>query len=722
MAMESGIMDKLPVFRESETSEEAALLAAAATAAAFNKNESASDATKQLFPSVNNKEWSRTLLETIIPKLMADKSYDTIIALFKDQDPAYSSESTEPSNKYLIRNRDVLPEIAMELFKKICVPNLNSDIHTTEGDLYNCVDELLKMIVFYGPVDELLLELVDLVEECSSFDVYSSLLHSLQLLLKRRYSTIDQNPRPLQWTLNSISLRLQSLELPGYLYSGYDEKQIQLLEQNDQIQIVLMHYITINYFYDELLKQFVQERTYCTEGCFYDYGFTMCNIICYNLIDLLGTKSLSLFDLARRDVVPTSNLYSFQCATTLTQNITKCIRNPFNFLYIIKERIHRAQFPVQNYKKSKQSFVENDDSELDNDEGDSITSKPMNNPFLNDEFLKMDALGVYYYMILVQKIDYDCLPKIYSPMYVFECGLYLAKEMLSREEPAVQEKSLKLIEFLINHLGNRLVPVEYLELNTFQKYLQLLCNRISYSKQLEIRKNAISTLRMFILQFVDEGKYLIITNLLRTIEHQGITGYLIMLYKDLVAGALIQYHHEDDGDKSKIPSIFTGADFRSLFLHYICRLPNGAKTDLLEHSDKIISSLNVLRYIALSDRKNLTGYWSIVGEIQTKYLNIIKECLELSEAHFKAEQRMIEKMTDQENEVHSRKQKESLKMLNISIAQNSNDYDGHELENNMMLSRQDKLNILKRNLCTFDLIRSLLVRVNECIESYNNPA
>ncbi|XP_012154765.1 glomulin [Ceratitis capitata] len=607
--------------------------------------------------------YAKNLVE-LVKQLITEKEYDGVALLF-------TNEAEAP------RNRSCLETVGMELYHEFCEPNLTAEVHEEQLPLYNCAEELLYLIASYAPMEELLLELLEMIEDQKSEFVYSSSLRALQAVLLRMG---DKKPRALEWSLNSIHTRIESLPLPNFLEEGYDEKQEALLEQNNQIEKLLMHYITLNLFYEPLLKDILSSQS--TSGpAFFDKSINRRNVLCCFLIQMLG-KPLALLDLSADG--RKTNTYTIQCARKLTESAVNCLDNPLRLLFVGEQRIRWTR-------------------RLDTNKG--VHEMSSKNIFLIEDKFPLESLSIFFYMIFVEGICLNSVPKVYAPLYIFEMSLYYTNELLAHDEAALHYRALQLTKCLLDKLNHEKIAAISLELDVHKNFCNSLCNIVGYSSHNKLRQIGVKLLRQYILQFDDEGKYLVLKNLLRTVPHHGISGYLAIIYKDVVANALVS-------TSTNLPTSFSGQDFRTIFLRYICHLPHGAKTDLIEHADKVISSLNALRFFAIKDLQNRTGFWDIVPEIEQQFTDPLRKGLDISVAHYKAELLRVENGLDAETEAEDRK---NLEILDLNIANASKESGQMDLE----ITRQRKTEILRQNLCTFDLMRSLLGRTVECFENSN---
>ncbi|CAD7013122.1 unnamed protein product [Ceratitis capitata] len=579
-------------------------------------------------------QYAKNLVE-LVKQLITEKEYDGVALLF-------TNEAEAP------RNRSCLETVGMELYHEFCEPNLTAEVHEAQLPLYNCAEELLYLIASYAPMEELLLELLEMIEDQKSEFVYSSSLRALQAVLLRMG---DKKPRALEWSLNSIHTRIESLPLPNFLEEGYDEKQEALLEQNNQIEKLLMHYITLNLFYEPLLKDILSSQS--TSGpAFFDKSINRRNVLCCFLIQMLG-KPLALLDLSADG--RKTNTYTIQCARKLTESAVNCLDNPLRLLFVGEQRIRWTR-------------------RLDTNKG--VHEMSSKNIFLIEDKLPLESLSIFFYMIFVEGICLNSVPKVYAPLYIFEMSLYYTNELLAHDEAALHYRALQLTKCLLDKLNHEKIAAISLELDVHKNFL---------------RQIGVKLLRQYILQFDDEGKYLVLKNLLRTVPIM-VSPVTWLYIKDVVANALVS-------TSTNLPTSFSGQDFRTIFLRHICHLPHGAKTDLIEHADKVISSLNALRFFAIKDLQNRTGFWDIVPEIEQQFTDPLRKGLDISVAHYKAELLRVENGLDAETEAEDRK---NLEILDLNIANASKESGQMDLE----ITRQRKTEILRQNLCTFDLMRS----------------
>lgn len=190
----------------------------------------------------------------------------------------------------------------------------------------------------------------------------------------------------------------------------------------------------------------------------------------------------------------------------------------------------------------------------------------------------------------------------------------------------------------------------------------------------------------------DKFKYIVILLsrcLLNTSNHSGVEAFIIQNIKNQIDVSLKRTHNK----------WFTGPQLISL-LDLVLFLPEGAETDLLQNSDRIMASLNLLRYLVIKDNEkdNQTGLWTELAKIENNFLKPLHTGLNMSKAHYEAEIK-----NSQENSQEVQKSKD---LCSVTVG-------GEEIPN---MPPEMQLKVLHSALFTFDLIESVLARVEELIE------
>ncbi|XP_025913478.1 glomulin isoform X3 [Apteryx rowi] len=314
----------------------------------------------------------------------------------------------------------------------------------------------------------------------------------------------------------------------------------------------------------------------------------------------------------------------------------------------------------------------------------------------NEEFVDIeqknsaDSLACLSYLMFVQYFGIDCFPMVFSPSYLLQCNMTHIEVLLKRTEESVLSKGLDLFESSLLRMEDNSLLHQYLEFSDFITVPQNLVKVMTLCPIEHLRKKSLNILQLFIDKFDAEGKYTLFRCLLKTSNHAGVEGYIIQNIKDQIHLSLTKVCDN---------SWFTGHHLISL-LDLVLLLPEGAETDLLQNSDRIMASLNLLRYLIIKDNEynNQTGVWTMLAKIEQNFLKPLHVGLNMSKAHYEAE---IKNKKENRREAHN-----SNTVCSVTVS-------GEKMP---AMTTEMQLQVLRSALFTFDLIESVLARVEELIE------
>ncbi|XP_048458181.1 glomulin, FKBP associated protein a isoform X2 [Rhincodon typus] len=282
-------------------------------------------------------------------------------------------------------------------------------------------------------------------------------------------------------------------------------------------------------------------------------------------------------------------------------------------------------------------------------------------PLKEDVKYPTDSLASLAYLLFVQHIGIDQFPAIYSPGYLLLVNMEYIAALISKTEESILSKGLDLVKVMT------LCPIEHL------------------------RKSSLKIFQQYIDKFDPEGKYKLFRCLFKTSQHAGVQGYVIQNLKNQIDLAL------KPGNKNVW---FSGPQLIPL-LHSVLSLPEGAETDLLQNSDRIMASLNLLRYLVIRDNEweNQTGLWTNPFWIDS-FLKPLRTALNMSRAHYEAE-------------VRNKRQNQKIKDTPDREMQCSLTVGGKKLPK---MTTAMQLEVLQSALYTFDVMESVQARIEELVE------
>ncbi|XP_060237074.1 glomulin isoform X2 [Meriones unguiculatus] len=299
-----------------------------------------------------------------------------------------------------------------------------------------------------------------------------------------------------------------------------------------------------------------------------------------------------------------------------------------------------------------------------------------------------ESLASLAYLVFVQGISIDRLPLVLSPSYLLQLNMEHTEVLLQRTEQSVFSKGLELLETSLLRLEDNSLLYQYLEIKSFLAVPQGLVKVMTLCPIEALRKKGLALLQLFIDKLDSQGKYTLFRCLLNTSNHSGVEAFVIQNIKNQI----------DTSFKKTYNKWFAGAQLTSL-LDLVLSLPEGAETDLLQNSDRIMASLNLLRYLVIKDNENdnQTGLWTELGKIENNFLKPLHLGLNMSKAHYEAEI----KNNQQNSQASTCKG-----VCSVTVG-------GEEIPT---MPPEMQLKVLHSALFTFDLMESVLARVEELIE------
>ncbi|XP_059941281.1 glomulin [Mesoplodon densirostris] len=296
-----------------------------------------------------------------------------------------------------------------------------------------------------------------------------------------------------------------------------------------------------------------------------------------------------------------------------------------------------------------------------------------------------DSMASLAYLVFVQGISIDQLPMVLSPSYLLQFNMGHIEVLLQRTEESVFSKGLDLLENGLLRVEDNSLLHQYLEIKSFLTVPQGLIKVMTLCPTETLRKKGLAMLQLYINKLDPQGKYTLFRCLLNTSNHSGVEAFIIQNIKNQIDMSLKRTYNK----------WFTGPQLISL-LDLVLFLPEGAETDLLQNSDRIMASLNLLRYLVIKDNENdnQTGLWTELEKIENNFLKPLHTGLNMSKAHYEAEIK------------NSQEVQKSKDLCSITVGR----------EDILNMPPEMQLKVLHSALFTFDLIESVLARVEELIE------
>jgi hypothetical protein len=553
-----------------------------------------------------------------------------------------------------------------EVIQQVVLKHLTACNYTEQPLLYEACEFILNLFAEKCHQQGILFEFLELLENVRDDDVFRSILKAVQVILLKQS---ESKSRSLEYTLNTIEDYILELELPAVFEKKFlDEEEEKLLENDEKVRRILMSYLTLDLFYQPILQQTVDGEK--DSGQIYRATkYNRRNVLFCFILRLLG-KPLSHLNLSHDSEGNKVKTYSRDVAESLVASLCKLYPDIFNILQYVEARCRWPQ-------KDK----------IDDD---------LSNIFLHPEKLPLLQLGVLLYLIIVEGVCIESLPRVHSPSYLFNMGIYCINAMISSND-TIAPKGLQLCHKMLSQIDGRLSSEE-LELEIHDEFCNNLIKLLIYSPSKKNRQSALKVMRVYILKFDIAGRYLLIKNIMTCSTHKGLIGYLSTLYKDIIFEVI--------NDES-LPPQLRGFSFKQLLVKFICKLEDGVQCDITESSDQIIAALNFLIVVIQRDKDNKTGIRDLLVDLRNEYLCNLRSALDFSRAHFAAEIERVKSNVD-----NGVAESGGDGLMNMEILNDNAPLDE--------VTREKKLEMLHSALATFDLIDFHLARVNEIINQVWN--
>ena len=525
-------------------------------------------------------------------------------------------------------------------------------------EVFDCCETLLKEVAQKANPEEALFEFLEQAESLENDVKFLAMLKPLQTVL---FQLPNRRKQSLEWCLNMIHSHVKSLSVPkSYRLEG---KERALLDSDPDVCRITKIYMGIVPFYMPFVNEVSLRQT-----AEYKTSLQRDLLVC-SILHLLS-QPLAFLDLECHG----KSSSAIWCVTEELLTLLTClVGDLMTFLEYAEKR------EAEGRVKGKNNFT------TQNGDEDMLSTQ---------DKIPVVSVAVLYYLILAEHIQLSKVPCVYSPLYIFQRCLYLIVLLMKYSEDLVVHKGLLLANAVLAMLSEGSVPCDVLESPTHREFVESLSKVMIYCEVEDFRKSAVLVLRNYLFKFDAKGQYLLMSNLATAVNHAGILGYLTMLLKDMIINAL---------NTAVMPPYFTGKVLYDLISKY-CSLEHGAETDLVENVDQIVSALNLIRFLALRDRENRTGMWDYVEFLEKSLLQPVRVGLKLSRAHYKL------KLQDLEEEKKVvKKDKGFINKSDVIIT-----VGGQQLPN---LPHENKVAVITSALNAFDLMESLLIRVDECIDS-----
>ena len=306
-----------------------------------------------------------------------------------------------------------------------------------------------------------------------------------------------------------------------------------------------------------------------------------------------------------------------------------------------------------------------------------------------EEDIPLRGMAVWGYLVFGEALGLTSLPCVYTPTFCLEHCMPFIIYFLKENKPAFLDKGLSLFASLLQRIPEQGLAVDMLDKPEMVDMVTNLVYVMIGTQSKELRTRAVKILPLLLSRLSLQGRHQIFLHMFKKVNHSGVAGYVTQLLKQEIDATL----------KQDAPSVFfTGPPLEKL-LRVIFLLPDGATTDLLEQSERVMGALNLLRYLILRDPKaaNQTNIWSFLPVIEKEYLDALRTGINMSRAHYQAELEKVNK---------------GLPLLDAAAPDMSVTVAGQPLPT---LTKDQQKDVMHTAIHTFDMMESIVGRISELV-------
>ena len=309
------------------------------------------------------------------------------------------------------------------------------------------------------------------------------------------------------------------------------------------------------------------------------------------------------------------------------------------------------------------------------------------------------GVGCLAFLVLVEGIGSSFLPIVITGKRSLETILVYIIPMLTAGQSKIIFKGLRLLMAILNMIEPATLDHRLLKDGELSNSGSILTQLMTHCEDADIRRDAMQGLRGIFNRLERRGRYGLLRSLHQGCVHSGLAELLVLILKEEITKSL-----QEDVDNQW----FVGSNIAD-FLQEVFRVPTKvlqSEDGMVEERNRILSSLNLLRFLLIRDHGNKTGVHTMALEVERSYLKPLTDAVSLNKVRLKV--LMKEKRDEMTGEGPVEESEVRDEIFSVVTP------DGRELEKG---SLQDQLQSLQFANLTVDMIDSVLARIREiCAE------
>ncbi|XP_065837187.1 glomulin-like [Oscarella lobularis] len=231
----------------------------------------------------------------------------------------------------------------------------------------------------------------------------------------------------------------------------------------------------------------------------------------------------------------------------------------------------------------------------------------------DEENIPKLACASYSYIMFIRGHGLEFFPQVYHPVYLLSLHLTALVELLSEDLDCVTEKGLALFSYLVQRIDAGSVSTAFLNDKQVLSLAQSLISVMTGRSLKQLRRTATEVLPRYLACLEASQRVSLILTLLAQSNHSGVSGLLIYIIKEDIMRFLNGQLGLSRCDVGKLLDVVTS--FRD------------DDDEILRDSDRIMSVLNLLRFLLLRDKENETGVWQKWSQIKQTFIQPLQTAI-----------------------------------------------------------------------------------------------
>jgi hypothetical protein len=309
------------------------------------------------------------------------------------------------------------------------------------------------------------------------------------------------------------------------------------------------------------------------------------------------------------------------------------------------------------------------------------------------------GLGCLAFLTQVAGIGEKFVPVITTGKYCLDTNMVYINTLLCYHEVEVISKGLQLLLWILNTIEDNRLDHSYIDNKELMQLLVNLRNLMIHSDDSKVRQDSVKGFEKILGIFLARGRYRLLRTFYQGQIQSGFAELLNLILKDQIVNCL-----ECDSNDPW----FLGNNLSSFLVDDIFKVPSKAlqsKFGIIEESNRVLSTLNLIRFLLIRDLENKTMIRNIFPQLEDTYLKDLGRIVQHSKATISLS------VKEKQDEIKGVKvaKKEPHEMVSVTVV------NGRRIEQGTL---KEQLEALQSACLTLDMIESILARIGEvCINN-----